>query len=75
MSERPKVIVEHYPVHRLPEELQRGLNRDSVAKITIELEEEEVQRSLTSYIGSAKGSYSRPEEAVEAIRKLRDEWD
>lgn len=75
MPERAKLIIEHYPIHRLPEELQRGLDRDAVAKITIEPEEVPAPRSLTSFIGSARGTYAGPEHALEAIRQLRDEWE
>lgn len=75
MSERSKITVEHFPVSRLPDELQRGLDRDAVATITIEQEETSEPRSLRSFIGAAKGVYSSPEEAVAFIRRLRDDWE
>ena len=32
------------------------------------------RRPLLSYLGAGKGVYPTPEDAVSAIRKLRDEW-
>lgn len=75
MSERTKIVIEQFPVRRLPVELQRGLDHESVARITIEPMGEDTQRSLRSFIGAAPGVYGSPEEAVAAIRQLRDEWE
>lgn len=75
MSERTKIIVEKYPVSQLPPELQQGLDRDSIARITIETTGEADSRSLRSFIGSAPGLYPTPEDALSAIRQLRDEWE
>ena len=35
----------------------------------------DVGQSLSSFVGSAKGAYASPEEAVDFIRQLRDEWE
>lgn len=75
MTERAKIVVEDYPVSRLPDELRRGLDRDGVAKITIEAEAALQPRSLRSFIGSGRGVYSSPAEAVGFVRRLRDEWE
>ena len=77
MGERKKIVVEHFPVDRLPEELRRGLDAGTTARIIVE---PEVKPStslppLTSYLGAAQGVYTGPEDAVSAIRALRDDWE
>jgi hypothetical protein len=74
MSKHSKIVVEHYPVRRLPEELQSGLDRDQLAKVTIEVSGEEETNSLKSYVGSARGVYRTPDDALDAIREQRDGW-
>ena len=77
MGEEKKIIVEHYPAAKLPEELRRGLETGQMVRVTVEAEAEPAvsKRSLTSFVGAAKGIYPTPEDALEAIRALRDEWE
>jgi hypothetical protein len=76
MGESTKIVVEHYPVDKLPEDLRKGLESGELVRITVEREREldRSDRPLTSFIGAGKGAYASPEEAVAAIRALRDEW-
>ena len=76
MGETGRIVVEHYPVDKLPDDLRQGLESGELVRITVEREfnPHNTDRSLTSFVGSAKGIYATPEEAVAAIRALRDEW-
>ena len=74
MSDASKIVVENYPVNRLPEELQQRVGRDKVARVTIEAVRDMPDRDLVSFVGSGRGQYPTPEDALAAIRTLRDEW-
>ena len=75
MGETKKIVIEHFPVEKLPEELKRGLESGQLVRVTVEtsqVDASETRISLRSFLGSGKGVYSE-EEAVSYIRKLRDE--
>lgn len=77
MGEIGKIVVEHYPVEKLPEDLRRGLEAGQVVRVTVEAEaaSDPAPRPLHELRGSAKGLFKTPEDAVAFIRALRDEWD
>ncbi len=76
MGEIGKIVVEHYPAGKLPEELRRGLAAGQVVRVTVEAETAAASpRLLSEMLGCAKGLYQTPDEAVAFIRALRDEWD
>lgn len=78
MGEGSKIVVEHYPVDKLPEELRAGLASGEMVRITVEREAQEVRepRPLHEMYGFAAGLYaSQGLDPVEFIRRLRDEWD
>ena len=78
MGEVTKIVVENYPVDRLPEDLRRGLEKAGIVTITLEAGQGTAsapRRSLRSFIGSAPGVYANSDEAVDYIRRLRDESD
>jgi len=78
MGETKKIVVEHFPADKLPEELRRGLESGDLVRVTVESETESVTppyRSLSDFVGAGRGLYSTPEEATDFIRNLRDEWD
>lgn len=53
-----------------------GLKPGSRAEVIIlEIEELPQKRTLSSLIGTAKGSFSTPEEADAFLRKERDTWE
>jgi hypothetical protein len=81
-----KIVREHYPVEKLPEDL-RELVGDA-RSVTVELTEESASSfdSLTrdevvammrqsQHEHAAQGTSITKEEAVRRIRELRDEWD
>jgi hypothetical protein len=78
MGETKKIVIESNPVEELPEELRRGLESGQMVRVTVESPADDEQLpppKLTSLVGSARGVYASPEEAVAAIRALRDEWE
>lgn len=75
MGEIGKIVTEHYPVERLPEELRQGIEAGQHVRVTVEAEEQGEPRPLHELMGCAKGLYATPEEAVAFIRQLRDEWN
>ncbi len=77
MTEMKKIVTEHFPVDRLPEELRRGIESGQMVRVVVEMEVEPTarKRSLRSFLGSGKGAYPTPNDAVSSIRALRDESD
>jgi hypothetical protein len=76
-----RIVRDHYPASQLPDDLRRELGDATSVRLTIELEEPqghpaaailERARQLRE-TGRAKPVTSA--EAVNRIRKLRDEWD
>ena len=81
-----KIVREHYPVEKLPEDLRNLVG--NVDSVTIELTEERAPmlKPLTQQEAvalmrqsqrehAAQGTSVTAEEAVRRIRQLRDEWD
>lgn len=73
-----RIVREHYPVSKLPEELRQGLKPDGSVTVTLEEERrpfsrEELLASFREARQDARGV--TVEEAVARIRELRDEWD
>jgi hypothetical protein len=74
-----KIVLEHYPASKLPEELREGIAPDSSVKVTVEeetkkpLSREELLELMREARAHAPGTTI--EEAVARIRTLRDEWD
>ena len=74
-----KVILEHYPASKLPDELREGIALGASVKVTVE---EEVKRpldrkQLLELMRSAQANApgTSLEEAVARVRALRDEWE
>jgi hypothetical protein len=81
-----KIVREHYPVEKLPEDLRRLVS--DAESVTVELTEEggPALKPLTrdeavammrqsQQEHAARGTSVTTEEAVRRIRELRDEWD
>lgn len=73
MSEIRKIVVENYPAHKLPEDLRRGLDQHGNVRVTVEPADSEHKKPLASFVGSGKGCYQAPDDAIAAIRTLREE--
>ena len=75
-----KIVLEHYPASKLPEELRGQITPGASVRITVEEESarkpmtrEELLQSLRDARARTKGVTL--EEAVARVRELRDEWD
>jgi hypothetical protein len=74
-----KIVLDHYPASRLPDDLRGNLASDSVVRITIE-EERRAPLSRDEFLRQVKEIKKTSktvtiDEAVARIRALRDEWD
>lgn len=76
-----KIVVEHYPVARLPEELREGLDDVGSVRVTVEADipkpmaTGDVIAAARQRLAARRGEGVTIEEAVARIRQLRDEWD
>lgn len=78
-----KVVKRHYPVHKLPDDLQEAVAGATSVSVTLERDDDGLQPvSLDTIRKRIEGYRQRPdfkpvstEESVERIRALRDEWD
>lgn len=86
-----KIVREHYPVEKLPEDLRAGLPRDATVTVTVEADEKPSTQALRAMVQDLL-DHPKPmtlrqlremvgprnvtsDEAVARIRALRDEWD
>ncbi len=73
-----KIVLEHYPASKLPEDLRGSIAKNASVKITVEEESrkplgrEELLDLMRNAQANAPGTTL--EEAVARIRALRDEW-
>lgn len=75
MGEHKKIVVEHYPVERLPDDLRQGLEAGATVRVTVEndgVAAADQVRPLSDYLGKLGKVHSDP---VSDIRNLRDEWE
>jgi hypothetical protein len=73
MGETNKIVTEHYPADKLPEELRAGLETGQLVRVTVEPERPcKAGFDLMSFMGAGPGVYS-PDEAVSYIRALRED--
>ncbi len=74
-----KIVREHYPVERLPEDLRAELGIARTAKVVIEIDAESSRSSRQAAAAEllTLREKLRPsaDDSVERVRKLRDEWD
>lgn len=72
-------VIDDYPAARLPADLRGTI--DPAARVRVTVAEQRAEpppfkpKRLRDFIGAGKGVYESPEDAVAAIRALRDEWD
>jgi hypothetical protein len=77
MSEQKRIVVEDFPVERLPEELRQGLVMGHRVRVTIEDDPQATPKEprYRRFRGIAADRNTSIEEAVARVRALRDEWD
>jgi hypothetical protein len=76
-----RIIREHYPASRLPDELRDGIDPSGHVTVTVIEEEQPPSRERLVQLLEQARQRSRSvgdvstDEAVRRIRDLRDEWD
>jgi hypothetical protein len=79
MGELRRIVTDDVPVEELPERMRRGLDAGQRVRVTVEAgataERVPEPRPLRDFWGAGRGLYATPEEAVDFVGKLRDEWE
>ncbi|MER9581766.1 hypothetical protein [Mesorhizobium sp. M0276] len=74
-----KIILEHYPASKLPDELREGIALSASVKVTIEDEAKQPlgRKQLLELMRNAQANAvgTSLDEAVARVRALRDEWE
>jgi hypothetical protein len=72
-----RIVLEHYPASKLPEDLRAGVDPSSTVTVTIVEEENRPEKVMSlDEIFSMKGFRRRSAEEIdEDLRRQRDEWD
>ena len=73
-----KIIREHYPASKLPEDLREGVDPKSVVTVTVTVEtlqRPEHVMSLDEIFAARRPPFRSAEEIDADIRRQRDEWD
>jgi hypothetical protein len=71
-----RIIREHYPVDRLPDDLKAGLGQAEYVRVVIEGPDQEPTRErLLALMENARSKPGLGDDPVERIRKIRDQWD
>jgi hypothetical protein len=73
-----KIVREHYPVEKLPDDLRQSLPQGITVRLTLEADDSPrpVGRAWIEDIMRRKADVSvTADDPVQRIRQLRDEWD
>jgi hypothetical protein len=72
-----KVVKEHYPASRLPEDLRTGVDPGATVTVTVEQEATlpTAVVTLEQIWSSRKPPFKTAEEIDGELRRQRDEWD
>jgi hypothetical protein len=73
-----RIVKEHYPASRLPEDLRAGMDPESTVTVTVIEEGAEAPRNVMSLeeIWALRAPPFRTAEEIDAaLRRQRDEWD
>ncbi len=77
-----KIVLEHYPVEKLPEDLRVGLEAYQTVRVVIEEDANSGQRATPAETVAAIRKFRAENKerenldaAVAGIRELRNEWD
>jgi len=73
-----KIIREHYPASKLPDDLREGVDPNSTVTVTVTVEglaRPERVRTLDEIFAARKSPFRTVEEIDADIRRQRDEWD
>jgi hypothetical protein len=75
-----RIIHEHYPASKLPDDLREGINPSAHVTVTVVEEEQQPSREKLVQLLEEARQRSRSgdvstDEAARRIRELRDEWE
>jgi hypothetical protein len=74
-----KIVKEHYPAAKLPEDLREGLDPAQLVTITVAVEEKRSEPAevltLEEIFALRRPPYRSGDEIDEDLRRQRDEWD
>ena len=72
-----RIIREHYPASKLPEDLRAGVDPSSTVTVTIVEEEKRPENVMTleEIFALRRPPFRTAEEIDEDLRRQRDEWD
>ncbi|KKB11921.1 hypothetical protein VE25_10240 [Devosia geojensis] len=76
-----KIVLEHYPVEKLPDDLKAAVGHEGRVTLTIERERSPLDRdALVAQLREEKKRMTAEQgrtlaEIVAEVRSLRDEWD
>jgi hypothetical protein len=72
-----RIIREHYPASKLPEDLRAGVDPSSTVTVTIVEEEKRPEKIMTleEIFALRRPPFRTAEEIDEDLRRQRDEWD
>lgn len=72
-----RIVREHYPVEKLPEDLRAGLDPTETVRVVVEGTPgpDTSEARLRELLDLARRAQPIGDDPVERIRKLRDEWD
>jgi hypothetical protein len=72
-----RIVKEHYPASKLPEDLRGGVDPTATVTVTIVEEQRHSERnvSLEEIFAARKPPFRSPDEIDADLRRQRDEWD
>jgi hypothetical protein len=72
-----KIVKEHYPAAKLPEDLREGLEPQQMVTVTVMVEDgiPETALSLDEIFALRRPPFRSIEEIDEELRRQRDAWD
>jgi hypothetical protein len=72
-----RIVKEHYPASKLPEDLRAGVDPSATVTVTIVQEEKRPEKVMTlEEIFAARRPPFRTSDEIDAdLRRQRDEWD
>jgi hypothetical protein len=72
-----RIVKEHYPVSKLPEELREGLDPQQMVTVTVLVEEAPPEKvpTLEELFALRRPPFRSGQEIDDELRRQRDEWD
>jgi hypothetical protein len=71
-----RIVKEHYPVSKLPEDLRVGVDPSATVTVTVvEEESSQLVPTLDEIFASRRPPFRSAEEIDAELRQQRDEWD